>query len=168
MILNYSNIIGSKVVFFDDGRIVGEVEEIVIEADTMELAAIILKNPITPFSKTRIVANVDIIGIDRGVVAIKNDESITLLKDSPKVKEWIKQGFAGVKQKVITRKKALVGIVYDYTLNCDTFVINTFLTRNMFIEKIVPITSVVEYKKKLIIIRDEFDRMRIIPTQSIV
>jgi len=166
MILNYSKIIGSKIVTFEDGIILGEVADIVLVPDTMEIAAIVLKNQINIFTKTKIILNVDIIGIDKDVVAIKDEESITSLKDAPKVKEWIKMGFSGLKQKVITRSKSLVGIVYDYTVNCDTFVINTFLTNNLFIEKVVAINSVVEYKKKLIIVKDEFEHIRVTPAFS--
>ncbi len=163
MIIPYSQIVGSKIYGFESGKVLGEVEDIVIAASTMELEAIVLKSSIQIFSGKKIVSNIDIIGILPDGIAIKDESVIVPLYDNPTVKDWIKSGFIGLKQKVITKSKSMIGYVSDYTINSDTLIINNFHTTNLFTEKIVNVNSIIEYRKKLIVIKDEFENIKISP-----
>ncbi len=156
MITRYSQILNSPVVTLDEQQNLGIVSDIVLNKTDLTIKAFLIKTmPIIPLYK--VISFSDVVEIASNAILVQNDKAISDMKDSIRVKEAIKSRTHGVRQRVYTKSKKFIGIVYDYTIHAETGKIMKFYLKTIFSERIIGTETVNEFVGKRIIIEDDFE-----------
>lgn len=161
MLLPYSKIVGSPIIDLKTQSKLGEVSEIVIKKSDISLHGLILRGSSILSRKTNVVAASDIVEIIKGAVVVSDIDSVVDFDEAIRLKEAFLKGFHGIGQKVVTKNGKTIGKVFDYLVQSDTNLIVKFYVKNLLSEKIIGRNSVISFEKNKIVIKDDFEEIRI-------
>lgn len=161
MLIMYSKIVGLPIIELNNQVKLGEIDEIVINNEKIKIVGLLLKKTNLWAKESRVICGNDIIEIAKEGVIVNDENAITSLVDAIRVKEQIDKGGAGIGQRVVTESGKYVGRVFDLLLDNTTLEISKFYTKNMIGEKIIPSDKVVSIENRLIIIKDDFEFIKI-------
>jgi uncharacterized protein YrrD len=162
MLVQYSKIIDSPVVELDTQTKVGVVHEIVINNTKFSVAGIVLKkDSFLSFGEPNVVVSTDMVEMNSSALIVKNEEAVTPLSEAIRLKELIDHKYIGIYQRVVSKKGRNVGLVHDYLIDSATFRITKLYCRTLLSERIIPIHSVIKMEGKKIIIKDDFEKIKV-------
>lgn len=161
MLVPYSKIIGSRIVELKTQTEIGEVFELIIQKNDISIAGIIPKSQSVWPKNTFVISSNDITEITSGVAIVNDEDSIVPIDEAVRLKKQIKEGYLGVGQKIYTKSGKYIGKVFDYIVNGETLTITKFYAKYFFVEKIIPFSSIISIKKNIIIIKDDFEFVKI-------
>ncbi len=156
MILPYTKIVGLDVFDLKNQSKVGVVKDIVIQKKDFKISGIILENSI--FNRdAKVVSHADIVDISTQGVVIRDSDAISSLKENVRIGEAIKEGMHGIGQKVVTKSGKSLGRVVDLFILSETLEIPKFYVKNIFGERIIARTAIVDIEKRKIIVKENFE-----------
>lgn len=156
MITRYSQIMHSPVVTLSEQQILGSVSDIVLNKSDFSIKAFIIKTmPIIPIKK--VVSFSDTSEIASNAVLVQNENAISEMKDFIRVHESLRSGAHGIGQRVFTKSKKFIGIVYDYTIHAETGKIFKLYVKTWLTDRIIGTEAIYEMKGKKIFIKDDFE-----------
>jgi uncharacterized protein YrrD len=160
MLVPYTKIVGSPIVEIRTQLKVGVVGDLAMQKSDLSLSGIILRNNFLDFSK-RVISASDIVDISNQAVIINDEDSIVPLPEAVRIKEALEKNLHGILQRVVTKKGKNIGIVTDYLVESTTLSITKFYCKTLLTEKIIPKNSVTDIVGKKIIIKDDFETVRV-------
>jgi len=161
MLVLYSKIIGVTVSELKTQSVISSVADIVISPKELTVSGIILKND-SIFKKNLSVINVsDLCEVTAQAILVCDIDAVIDANESVRIKEQIEKGCVGIGQKVVTKSGKNVGKVFDILIQSDTFSIMKFYVKNVFSEKIFSRDSVISYSGKKIVIKDDFETVKV-------
>lgn len=160
MLVLYSKIIGLPIIETRNQTKVGEVFELILQKTDIEVSGIVLKNT-GLFSKQMVISSTDLIEISADAVLVSSEDAITTLEEAMRLKEQISKGYTGVGQKIYTKSGKYIGKVFDFLVDSSSFSIKKLYTKSFFIEKIIPTDNVISFNRKVIIIKDDFEPIKL-------
>lgn len=162
MLSLYSKIINSPIVELRTQTQIGVVDDLVIHKTKLEVYGVILKKrSFFSFDEAQVIINTDILEIYSGCVVANNDDAIVPISEAIRLKEAINQKYCGIHQVIFSKKGKRIGLVYDYLVDRTTQKITKFYCRTFFGDKIISANSVISMEGKKIIIRDDYENVRI-------
>ncbi len=163
MLLLYSQIIGANIISLEKKSRAGIIKEVVYK-DDFQIAGLLIRTPM--FSPRKVLTSVDILGIERPNVFVRNEESIVNLEEIPMIVRCIGEGLWGIGQTIKTESNKKIGTIYDFTIDSESLQIPSFYVRDMMNDKIISTKAIIDYKKRVFIIQDEFSKMKMSVLQS--
>jgi len=158
MLINYSKLIGSSVIELKTQTVVGKAADFVIHKHDLNIAGLVLDRAI--FSPVSAVSASDIVEMAGGMIIVQDSQSVAPIKEMVRINEAYREGFHGIYQKVVTKSRHTIGVVFDYLIDPSTLGITKFYVRSLLHEKIIASSSVVELKGKRLIIKDDFEKVK--------
>ena len=156
MILPYTKIVGLDIFDLKNQSKVGTVKDIVIQKKDFKISGIILENSV--FNRdTKVVNQADIVDISAQGVVIRDNDAVSNLKENVRIGDAIKEGMHGIGQKVVTKSGKSLGRVVDLFILSETLEIPKFYVKNIFGERIIARTAIVDIKKRKIIVKENFE-----------
>lgn len=160
MILSYSKMVGMPIVELHTQTRIGKVGDLVINPESLNVAAFVLSRNI--FSSKFLVINAaDIVQVVRDGIIARDEDSVTDLEDNVRLKAMTDVASYGVGHRVLTESGELVGLLFDYTIESDDMAIKKLYVRRLFGERIIPISKVVHIDGKVITIKDKYEKIPI-------
>ncbi|MFA4995801.1 MAG: PRC-barrel domain-containing protein [Patescibacteria group bacterium] len=160
MIFPYTKIVKLEVFDLKNQRGVGAVKEIIIQKKDFKISGIILENSFLDRG-IKIVNSTDIVDISPEGVVINDSDSISSPKENVRLAEAIKDGLYGIGQKVVTKDGKSLGRVNDLFVSTETLMISKIFIKNIFSERVIPSSAIVEIKGKKIIVKNNFETVRV-------
>lgn len=160
MILLYTKIVGLPIFDFRSQQKVGEVKDLTFQVKDFKVSGIVLEGALFQ-RKKRVISVADVIDIESQGTVINGEEAISLIDENLRMKEAIRSGYHGIGQKVVTRSGKSLGRVIDLFISTDTMTIAKIHVKGLFSEKIVSSSAIVEIKKRKIIVKDNFETIKI-------
>lgn len=154
MIIKYSSLIGSLAAELKDQTRLGKVAEVVIDNQTLCLAAIVLKQPFLFYTKNKFVLPMDIVYLLKDGVIAKDLESLIDQNESVKIDKLVKAKSYGIGQKVVTDTGEQLGHVYDFVIDTESLSITKFYVKQLIHDRIIPIDKVMSMEARTITIKD--------------
>jgi len=156
MITRYSQILNSPVITLDEQVNLGVVSDIVLNKTDFTIKAFLVRTmPIIPIRK--VVSFSDVVEVASNAVLVQNDDSICDMRDSVRVREALKAKAHGIGQRVYTKSRKFIGVVYDYTIHSETGKIMKLYVKTWISDRIIGTETVYKIDGKRIIIEDEFE-----------
>jgi len=156
MITRYSQVLHTPVITLDEQKNLGVVSDIVLNKTDFIIKAFIVRTmPIIPIRK--VVSFSDVVEIASNAVLVQNNDAISEMRDSVRVREALKAKAHGIGQRVYTKSGKFVGVVYDYTIHSETGKIIKLYIKTWLSDRIIGTETIFKVKGKKIIIKDEFE-----------
>ncbi len=156
MITRYSQVMHSQVVTLDEQQSLGSVTDIVLNKTDFTIKAFLIRTmPVIPMHK--VISFSDVVEIASNAVLVQNEDAVSDMKDSVRVKEAIKAKIHGIGQRVYTKSKKFIGVVYDYTIHSETGKIIKIYVKTLLSDRIIGTETILKFEGKKIIIEDEFE-----------
>lgn len=160
MILPYTKIIGLGIYELKNQSKVGIVKEIVFQKTDYKISGIILDGSF--FGRSiKVVSEADIVEISPKGIIVKDVDSVSDLKENARIQNEVKAGLSGIGQKVVTKSGSYLGRVYDLFISTDTLATPKLFVKSVFSERVISSNAIVEIKKRKIIVRDEFQTVKV-------
>jgi uncharacterized protein YrrD len=161
MILTYTKIVDQNIYELKSQHKLGKVSEIIIKKSNLSIYGVILQNDSFLGRNVKVVNAADIVELTPNGVLVKDEDSVTSLKDNLRMKEAIDHKYFGIGQKVYTRKGKYIGKVFDFTISSDTLEITKFYTKSLLAERIIASAAIVEFNKKKIVIKNDYESVAV-------
>jgi sporulation protein YlmC with PRC-barrel domain len=164
MIKNYSSIIGTPVLNFDDGSLLAVMEDVIVDPETGKIEAFWVK-PLTLPIADAILQSQDIAEWKKNVY-IKNESLISDPDEVIKITDILTKNIYVIGNKVKNQKGKNYGRVYDLDFNCDTFYVRQIHAQKSVLgifkyeSRIFSFDSIIEMTEEAIIIDDETSKKR--------
>ena len=156
MITRYSQVLNSPVITLDEQVNLGVVSDIVLNKTDFTIKAFLVHTmPIIPIRK--LVSFSDVVEIASNAVLVQSDDALSEMKDSVRVKEAVKDKAHGIGQRVYTKSRKFIGVVYDYTIHSETGKIMKLYIKTFLSDRIIGTETIYKVERKRIIIEDEFE-----------
>lgn len=160
MLTSYSKLINSKIFDLKDQSNLGDVAEVIYRKGELIVQGMVLKRSF--FSReVPVVETVDIVEVTHGALIINNDQGVYDINEAIRLKESYKHGFLGINQNVITKSGKKIGKVIDFIISTDDFTVEKILVRGVLSERLIPKAAVVSYHPDTIVIKNEFEKVKI-------
>lgn len=160
MILPYTKIVGLDIFDLKNRQKVGKIKEVVIQKKDFKISGIILENSI--FDRNmKLVSSTDIVDISPQGIVIRDSDSISSSKENVRLALAIKEGMHGIGQKVVTKSGKQLGKVVDLFISTETLEIAKIHVKNIFAERIISKTAIVDIEKRKIIVKENFEAARL-------
>lgn len=160
MVKLISDIIGTKVLLFQERSIVGEVAGCIIDPKDGAFLGIKIISEVE--RKSKVIPENEIKGFGPDIVLVKDMRSLSEPEDVVRIGEALKIDPKIIGEKVETECGQKLGTVEDATINLQLLALERLYVRpkgilNFFAEQlIIPAKKIIEIKKDLIIVSDEF------------
>lgn len=159
MILKYSQVIGKPLMEMKTQSFLGKISEIILTKTTLKISSLIIKDaPLWPAKKAVTESSLVEVGLEAAIV--NNEEDLSLIRELPRVKESLENGFCGVGQKVYTKSNKYIGRVYDYTFDTESRLLFKLYVKSVISERMIARTAIVEIKHHKVIIEDDFEAIK--------
>jgi len=151
----YSEILGLPVLAEGVGK-VARVTDVLIDTKDGRISAFFVNG-----GSDLIIAPIDILFFGQAVV-ISDPEDIIEAEDLIKAKETIQQDIPIVRSRVQTKKGDFLGKVYDYYVDTSFYGLTKIVVYKSFFglfrtpERIIPAKDIIEIKKDLIIVKNDW------------
>jgi len=165
MIIRYSQVIHSPIIEIKTQSLLGKVLDIVLQKSDFSIKALLVKPSIFSFEKL-VVTDADILEIVNNAVLVNDDNSISPLKDSPRVVQSIEAKAYGINQKVITKSGKVVGRVHDYTFDSQILKVINLYVKSLVSDRIIPSGSIQKFEKGKVIIDDDYEVAKVAETMT--
>ncbi len=165
MIIRYSQVIHSPIIEIKTQSLLGKVLDIVLQKSDFSIKALLVKPSIFSFEKL-VVTDADILEIVNNAVLVNDDNSISPLKDSPRVVQSIEAKAYGINQKVITKSGKVVGRVHDYTFDSQILKVINLYVKSLVSDRIIPSGSIHKFEKGKVIIDDDYEVAKVAETMT--
>lgn len=159
MILKYSQIVGKPVMELRDQSYLGRVADVVLTKSNFKIASLIVKE-VFFWPARKAVVESDISEITLEAVIINKEDDLSLIKELPRVKESLENGFSGIGHRVYNKSKKFVGRIYDYTFDSESRFLFKLYVKSVISERIIARTAIVEVKHNKVIIEDDFEAIK--------
>ena len=156
MIVRYSQVIHSPIVEIKTQNLLGKVLDIVLQKSDFSVKAVLVKPSILSFEKL-VVSDADILEIVNNAVLVNDENSISPLKDSPRIVQSIDAKAFGINQKVITKSGKTVGRISDYTFDSQLLKVMNLYVKSLVSDRIISATSIQKFEKGTITIDDDYE-----------
>lgn len=156
MIIRYTQVIHSPVVELKSQTNLGIVSDLVIQKSDLTIKAVIVKNGLFHL-QTRVASASDIVELNSGSVILNDDNSLTALSETTRIKEAINEKMHGIRQKVSTKSGKMLGHVYDYTIDNATSSIQKLYIKSLLTDRIIPVSAIIKFEGKKITVQDDFE-----------
>ena len=155
MLLVYSKILSLPVVDLRNREKVGHVSDIIIDKNSLKVAALEVSAGNFFWPKKIFVCWPDIVHLLKEAVVVSDENSANDLIDLPKIGRLISEKYYGLNQTVETESKKNVGRVFDYLIDALGGSIAKIYVKSMFNERIIPAAKIIEYTGRKFIIKDD-------------
>jgi len=153
MILRYTQIIGLPIFEIKNQSLLGYSYECVLDDSKKSVLGLVLKPGI--FSQPKfILLQMDIIRMLKKNIIVRDEGSISEIKDLVRVQTLIDDGIFGIGQKVQTESGNNLGKLYDFLVESETLGITKLYVRDMAKERIIPASDIISIEPKIITIKD--------------
>lgn len=159
MIVSYSQIVGSEILAINEQKTVGTVSEIALQKNDLKVKGFLLHSKYFFTTQKAITFN-DIVEIGNSALVTQTTDNILPLKELVSIQKAIKAKLCGVNQRVVTKSGAIVGRVYDYTIESTTGMIYSLYIKHFFSDKIIPRSIILELKNNIYIIEDDYELIK--------
>lgn len=167
MIIPYTRVVGAKIFATKSQKVVGEIADVVFSGSDLSVLALLLKDSALFKRTPRAVATTDIISLNNYAVMVGNKDSVVNTKELIRAEKAMNDGFLGIGQLVITREGKKIGRVFDYLIDSTSFAITKIYVRNIFRERIIPVSVITDVQGRKIIIKDDYDLAEIETTLAV-
>jgi uncharacterized protein YrrD len=156
----YSEILGIPVLVEGLGK-AGRVTDVLIDTKNGSVAAFFMSN-----GHMQIIAPVDILFFGQ-VIVIGDFEDIIDAEDLIKAKEVIKEDIGLLNSRVQTKKGEDLGRIHDYFIDTSFYGLTKIVVYKSFLgllktpERIIPAKDIVEIKKDLVIVKNEWAKQAV-------
>lgn len=155
MIINYSQIVGSQIVAMREQQAVGKVADLVLQKSDLKIKAVLLDKTFF-FNPQKVVTFGDIIEYDKNALIIQNSDQIVNLEEVVTVAKAVKSKSYGVRQKVFTKSKKIVGYVYDYSIESSNGMLYNLYVKYLLADRLIARSSILEFTGNSFIIEDDY------------
>lgn len=151
----YSETIGLPLLVEGMGK-AGRITDILIDTTDGRIAAFFVSN-----GHMKIIAPIDIVFFGQAIV-VSDFEDIIDADELIKAKETIEKDIFILKSRVETKKGAYLGRVYDYFIDTSFYGLTKIVVYKSYMglfktpERIIPAKDIIEIKKGLIIVKNEW------------
>jgi len=155
MLLSYSKIISLPVVDLQNRIKVGTVSDIIIDKNSLKVAALIVNAGNFFWPKKTYVCWPDIVHVLKEAVVVTDENSANDLTDLPKIGRLISEKCYGLNQTVETESGKNIGRVFDYLIDSLSGHLAKIYVKNIFNERIIPVTKIIEFTGRKFIIKND-------------
>ncbi len=156
MITRYSQVLHAPVITLDEQENLGVVSDIVLNKTDFIIKAFVIRTmPIIPIRK--VISFSDVVEIASNAILVQNNDAISEMRDSIRVKEAIKAKAHGIGQRVYTKSGKFIGVVYDYTIHGETGKVIKLYVKTWLSDRLIGTETIFKVEGRKIIIKDEFE-----------
>lgn len=159
MILPYTKIVGLPIFDFKNQQKVGQVSDLIFSPKDFKISGVILERSFFD-RKAKVASSADIVDLSSQGVIVNDDGAILILDENVRLKEAIRSGHHGIGQKVVTKGGKSLGRVIDLFVSTEMLQVSKIHVKNILSERIISSTAVVEIKKRKIIVKDNFETVK--------
>ena len=158
MIINYRSTIGTKILNFDSGELLGIITDIIVDTDTGKIEACWIKPISSPFSDA-VIQSCDIVEWKKNIY-IRDESAICDPAEVVKLSEILTKNTLIIGNNTENKSGERYGKVVDYDFDTKTFFIKKILSIKSFFwifikkESIFSYNSIIEVLQDKIIIKD--------------
>jgi uncharacterized protein YrrD len=161
MIVSFSKLIGAPIFELKTQTKLGFIIDIVIKKSDVSIYGLIAKTSLAPFSRAKTISETDILEISNDGIIVEDEKAISDMTETIRLKEAFDGGLHGVGQKVKTKSGKNIGKVFDYLIRADDLTITKIYLKNLFSERIIPTSAIVEIKGRQITINNDYDLVNV-------
>ena len=154
MLIQTSTIIGLPIAAIDSESKIGQVENIVIDPESGELAGFIVK-PHQLFSKNKILSIFDVIDIDKNGLVVKSEENLLNLSEIVKIERIIKKNIKIIGQRAVTESNKHLGRVSDLLIDTESSFVVKYYLHGILEDRIISNDKMIKITKKALIFSDD-------------
>ncbi len=159
MILPYTKIVGLPVFDFKNQQKVGEISDLIFSHKDFNISGVILERSFFD-RKTKVASSADIVDLSSQGVIVNDEEAILILDENVRLKAAIHSGYHGIRQKVVTKSGKGLGRVIDLFISTEMLQVSKIHVKSILSERIISATAVIEIKKRKIIVKDNFETVK--------
>lgn len=159
----YSHILGSSIVRYQDGLVIGKVSDIIIDPDSGKIEALIIQSA-RFFSQKKILLPQDIIEWKIHIY-VHDKDVFALPKDIVRIEKLLKKDIRLIKNRVIAKNKEYLGKVVDFSFSTETFDLHQIFSAKSFLgihydKRVIAANEIIEIKKTHITVKNNIKRIR--------
>jgi len=158
MLRFYNDLVGTSVTDISSGRKIANVTGIVINPHNLSVAA--LSCYVRAQAMEKFLLTKDITDFKLNIVTVPNDSALSDLEELVRIKEFLGINYKVIGKKVITDSKKHVGVVNDFVIDDETFLVAKLYVRPPITkllqssDRIIGRNQIVEVSDKAITVRD--------------
>jgi len=153
-----SEIKGLTVFSIADGKEIGKVKDLLINADKKAVDYLIIEIPNWYFGSHVIAFNM-VEGIGKDAVVIESDNIVKELNEEPASIKLIERGIKLIGNRVLTKKGLIIGKISEYYINIETGQITgcELIDNDNTSKGIIPTSVTLTFGKDALVVRNEVD-----------
>lgn len=159
MILPYTKIVGKPIYELKGQTKIGIVKEVIFQKADFKVSGLLLEHSIFDREKPS-VTSADIVEVVNEGVIVKDDDSVSNLKENVRLFESLKNGVYGIGQTVVTKSGKSLGKVIDLYIESTSLSVVKIYAKNIFSERIISSTAIIEIEGKKIVVKENFESIR--------
>lgn len=159
MIVIYSKLVGLPVFEIKTQKKLGQVKELVFNKSNFAINGILIRAS-SFLSKENAISASDIVEVSSQAILVNDEDALMNLNDSIRLKNAVKEGQYGIGQQVVTKSGNKIGRVIDLYISTDAMTVIKFLVKGLLSERIIFAHTIVEIKKRKIVIKDDFEAIK--------
>ena len=155
MYITYSKVVGLNIYDLKSSACLGEVDDVVIDDESLKIAAFVLKKQSFWDKKVFAIVEADILEISKLGIVVNDENAIVDLDELVRVRNKISDGYVGIGQNVLTTNGKYIGKAFDFIFDNKSFEILKFYSKNILEEKIISRKLITSFCKRTIIIKND-------------
>lgn len=155
MFLQASQILNLPVASLESRAKIGHVSQIIVDYKEVKIVGFLVRQEFWLLSKQLLLADSDVLEIDRNGIVIQNSESLVEPKEVIRIKKLLDKKIKIFRQKACTKSKKRLGKISDFVIEKETGQIAKFHIHGWLEDKIIPRSKLIKITPREIIFEED-------------